>query len=163
MTEPETEQEMLEGFPREGDEVILAGIELHAHIEQENGDQKIIFTYRPTVTDRELPEIMTEFNSLIEMTCRKTVAVFPQVGFGRFYTVLKKSGESDRCWYRLRISLWDDERDVTHEKISDWIDPELLLADPHVAHRGKKAMAMMRRLMKEFLREFMKAEKEGKA
>lgn len=155
MTEPEAEPDMLEGFPHEGDEVILAGIEIHAHIEEENGDPKIIFTYRPTVTDQELPEIMTEFNSLIEVMCRRTVAVFPEEGFGRFYTVLKKSGASDRCWYRLRISLWDDERDVTHEKITDWIDPELLHADPHVAHRGKKAKAMIRKLMKEFLGKFI--------
>ena len=161
MTEPEAEPDLLEEFPREGDEVILAGIEVHAHIEQENGDPKIIFTYRPTVTDRELPEVMTEFNSMIEMVCRRTVAVFPQIGFGRFYTVLKRSGGADQCWYRLGISIWDDKQDVTHEKVTDWIDPELLLADPHVAHRGKKAKAVMRRLMKEFMSEFLNAEEVG--
>ena len=156
MTGPEAEPDVPEEFPREGDEVIFAGIELHAHIVRENGNPKVIFTYLPTVQDRRIPEAMAEFNSMIEMVCSRTVAIFPEEGFARFYTLLKKSGESDRCWYWLGISLRDDEHEVTHEKITDWIDPELLLADPHVAHRGKKAKAMMRRLMKEFLSEMEK-------
>jgi len=161
MTEPEDEPDVPEEFLLEDGEVILAGIELHAHIVQENGHPKIIFTYLPAVQGRKLPEEMIELNSMFEMVCRKTIEVFPQAGFGRFYTVLKRNGESDRCWYRIKVSFRDDEQDVTHEEITDWIDPELLLADPHVAHRGKKAKAMIRRVMKEFVREFLNAEEVG--
>jgi hypothetical protein len=161
MIKPEAEPDVPEEFLLEDGEVILAGIELHAHIVQENGHPKILFTYLPAVKGRKLPEEMIEFNSMIEMVCRKTVEVFPPVGFGRFYTVLKNSGGADRCWYRIKISLRDDEHDVTHGEITDWIDPELLLADPHVAHRGKKAKAIIRRLMKEFMSELLNEDEVG--
>jgi hypothetical protein len=147
MTEPEPEEEG--DFLIEGNEAIIAGIEIHANIIWEGRKSQIIFTYLPTVRDRKIPRIMTEFNSMLEMLCCKTVTNFPYEGYVRFHTAIRKSGVADRCWYSLKIIAWDDEHDVTHKKIIDWIDPELLHADPHVAFRSKQTMAIMRRGMKE--------------
>lgn len=159
MTEPEPEEEG--DFPIEGNEAILAGIELHAHIIWVGRKSQIIFTYLPTVRDRKIPQIMTELNSMLERVCRKTVTNFPSEGYARFHTAINRSGGADRCWYSLRIIAWDDENNELHTKITDWIDPDLLHADPHVAHRSKKVMAIMRKGMEEDMSEFMKAEEEG--
>lgn len=149
MTEPESAG--WEDFPMEGDEVLIAGIEIHAQIIQVSGNQKIHFTYLPPVRDRKLPGTMTEFNTLLEELCSKTVAAFPDSGYARFHTALRKSGGADRCWYHLKITLRNDVNNPALEKITDWIDPELLHADPHVAFRAKKARAIVKRLIKEYM------------
>ena len=94
---------------------------------------------------------MTEFNTLLEELCSKTVTAFPDSGYARFHTALRKSGGTDRCWYYLKITLSDDERNQTQEKIIDWIDPNLLHADLHVAFRAKKERVIVKRLIKEYM------------
>lgn len=149
MTEPEPTEDP-EYFPKEGDEYLMAGIELHARIELEDKKPKIVFSYLPTIHNRILPEEVTEFNTLLESICRITVATFPDPNnFSRFYTALKRDGLADRCWYQLKIMVLPGDDDQMHERISDAIDPDFLHADPHVAHRAKKARAMLRRAMKE--------------
>lgn len=155
--EPGPEPEELE-FPLAGDEPMIGGIELHAGIMQEGANQQIHFTYLPIVRDRAVPETMTEYNSILEDLCTKIITAFPDNGYARFHTAIRKSGGADRCWYWIRITLRDDEKGVTHDRITDWIDPVLLRADPHVAHRAKKAKAILKRVMKECL-----GDEEGEA
>lgn len=38
------------------------------------------------------------------------------------------------------------------EMITDWIDPVLLRADPHVAFWARKARGIVKRVMREFMR-----------
>jgi hypothetical protein len=149
MTEPEPAEER-EDFPKDGDEYLMGGIELHARIELEGKKPKIVFSYLPTIHNCTLPEEITELNTLLEGICRITVATFPDPDcFSRFYTALKRDGLTDRCWYQLKITVLPGDDDQMHERISDAIDPDLLHADPHVAHRAKKARAMLRRCMRE--------------
>ena len=148
--EPEPEPEEPD-FPREGDEPMIGGIELHARIVQNGANQKIHFTYLPIVRDREVPGAMTEYNAILEELCTKIITAFPDNGYARFHTALRKSGGADWCWYWIRITLREDEKGVTHDRITDWIDPELLRADPHVAFRAKKAKAILKRVMKDCL------------
>jgi hypothetical protein len=149
-----------EDFPREGDEIIFAGIELHAHIVRENGNPKVIFTYLPTVQDRKLPEAMAKFNSMIEMVCSRTVAIFPEEGFARFYTVLKKSGESDRCWSGSGYPSGMMSMTGPMRRSRTGSIPNFSMRTPHVAHRGKKVKAMRWRLVKEFLSEMENLDEE---
>jgi hypothetical protein len=125
-SKPVPEPEELE-FPLAGDEPMIGGIELHAGIMQEGANQQIHFTYLPIVRDRAVPETMTEYNSILEDLCTKIITAFPDNGYARFHTAIRKSGGADRCWYWIRITLRDDEKGVTHDRITDWIDPVLLL------------------------------------
>jgi len=153
MTEPEPTEDP-EYFPKEGEEYLMAGIELHARIELEDKKPKVVFSYLPTIHNRTLPEEITELNTFLESICRITVARIPDpYNFSRFCTALKKDGLADRCWYQLRIMVLPGDDDQMHERISDAIDPGFLLADPHVAHRAKKARAMLRRLLNESKKE----------
>lgn len=148
MTEPEPGEP--EDYLMEGDEYLIGGIELHAQIVQEDVKPKITFTFRPTTHDREIPGWIAEFNTVLEEICRVTVAAFPDPDyFSRFYSVLKKDGLTDRCWYWLKVTARPSDDDRVHDRISDAIDPDLLRADPHVTYRAKKARAMVKRSMRE--------------
>lgn len=116
MTEPEAAG--WEDYPKEGDAVLIAGIRLHVEIIQEGGNQKLHFTYLPTVRDRALPESMTEFNSLLEELCSRTVAAFPANGYAHFHTAIRNRGGVDRCWYWLKITLRNDEHGRGQETIT---------------------------------------------
>jgi hypothetical protein len=149
MTEPEPPEDQ-DYFPKEGNEYLMAGIELHARIELENNKPEIVFSYRPINHNRTLHKDSIELNTVLESICRITVSRFPDPNnFSRFYTALKRDGLADRCWYQIKIFFLPGDDDQMHERISDAIDPDFLHADPHVAHRAKKARAMLKRAMKE--------------
>ena len=89
------EPEELE-FPLVDNEPMIGGIELLAEIVQERANQQIHFTYLPIVWDRAVPETMTEYNSILEDLCTKIITAFPDNGYARFHTAIRKSGGADR-------------------------------------------------------------------
>jgi hypothetical protein len=148
ITGPEPTEEQ-DGCIIEGETLLMAGIEVHAHIRQEDGRPRIIFTYLPTVHDREIPEDILEINMILETICRKTITLFScTLDITRFYFAAKKDGENSRCWYRIKINAGIGANDREEFRISDTIDPDFVQADPHVVHRAKKARAMIIRALK---------------
>jgi hypothetical protein len=145
MTEPELSGKE-EIFQAEGDEYLAGGIELHARIVEEAGKPGVDFTCEPSLSDREIPEEIAEYNQVIEEMCRETVVNFPDPrSLARFYREVKKDGSRNRCWYRVTVTARIGADGQIKGHVSDVIDPALLRADPHVRFRARQLRAMLQR------------------
>ena len=152
MTEPEPDEEQNqepEECVMEGGAYLAGGVEMHARIVEEGGRPGVDFSFLPTVNDREIPEVVAEYNQVIERMCRETVTKFPDPRtLGRFYREVKKDGFNSRCWYKIIVTATVGPHDEIQAHVSDVIDPGLLRADPHVRFRARQLKAFLQRSMK---------------
>jgi hypothetical protein len=92
---------------------------------------------------------MEEINGVLGEVCKITVMAIAPQSLGRFYHLLQRGGGKDRCLYRMVVTARPDDLEFRKRRISDRIDQAFLRADPHAAHRAKKALAMVKRLLSE--------------
>jgi len=142
-----TAEEVREGLLR-GQEFLVLQMQVVGTIEKGPDRESIAMDYLAAINQNAVSsEWMRERIGLLASVCEQTIMATGSQTTRRLFTSLRKSGEEEKCLYRLSVwaAMMDDGK--PRYSIRDEIDPVFLQEDPEAETRAAEARRLAAKVM----------------
>jgi len=142
LTEDEVERRI-----REGQEVVIGGIEIHAKFAKVQGNCGICIEYLAPAGDGGDPEGIADINARLAGLCKGSVMAMNDRARHRLMELVERDGGNDRMIYRFVVTSCIADNGMRESRVSDLIDPEFALVDTGIGERARQARRTIERLL----------------
>ena len=142
LTEDEVERRI-----REGQEVVLGGVEIHAKFVKIRGNSGISIEYLAPAGESGGPEGIADINARLAGLCKGSVMAMNDRARHRLMDLVERDGGKDRMIYRFVVTSCVADNGMRESRVSDLIDPEFGQLDTGIGERARQARKTIEQLL----------------